>query len=278
MLQERIQNTSHAKRRFNNRGSKFGLVNLFRGLLPADHFLCDLKSIDNNLSVGLESFCNRFKVLPALSQVVECPRYSSCVLLENHPNLLSVEFQLGDLDFLGSIVLDSGNHRCVGCLGVDIQIVTGTIGVANAFNPTIAGLYFQIPTVGGVVSHFSGQVLSETKPFRVHSDLFHVQLGSSHKVSQCFVVHQTDFYGFTNLQSFGFTSAQLIVATKQYEFFVSDGSKIRMRFVVGVYKMLNFSHAKFSNTKETTARSNFISETKSNLSGGKRHLLGVQVQ
>mmetsp|Transcript_5584 Transcript_5584/g.13289 ORF Transcript_5584/g.13289 Transcript_5584/m.13289 type:complete len:279 (-) Transcript_5584:1150-1986(-) len=278
MFQKRVQDASHSKRGLNDGGSEFHLVDLFRSLFKAHHVTGDLETIDDCLSICLESRSYGFEILPVSSKIVKCSRYDSCVLFENHSKHFSVEFDLGNLDLLRGIVLHCGNHGCVGGLGVDVKIVASPIGVTNTLNPTVAGLDFKIPAVGGIMSHFGGQVLSESESFRVHADFLHVQLCSSHKISKRFIVYQSALYCFANCRRLGLSRTQLIVSAEQDKLLVRNGSEVGVGLIVGIHKVFDFSHAKFTNTKKSTARSNFISESKSDLSRRKRHLLSIEIQ
>mmetsp|Transcript_5149 Transcript_5149/g.8467 ORF Transcript_5149/g.8467 Transcript_5149/m.8467 type:complete len:371 (-) Transcript_5149:212-1324(-) len=158
------------------------------------------------------------------------------------------------------------------------QIVTGSISVTNAFDPSVAGLDFQIPAVSCIVSHFRCQVLTESQTSGVHTNAFHKELGTGHKVGQRLIVDQTLGDSIAGRHSLGLTRSELVVPAKEDEILTGDCIEVHVILVLGVHKMLNFRHAKFADAKKTGTRGNFISKSQSNLRCRKGHLLRISIQ
>mmetsp|Transcript_17201 Transcript_17201/g.32282 ORF Transcript_17201/g.32282 Transcript_17201/m.32282 type:complete len:418 (-) Transcript_17201:407-1660(-) len=253
-------------------------MNLLRTLFPSQHVLHNLKSIHSCLPISFQRRRNWLKIFPILRQPLQRIRHHALVCLERLSQSLPVELELGHLHLPRLVQLERCLHGRLRRLPVYEQIVASPVGVSHALNPSIRALDLQIPAVAGVVRHFGGQVLAKAEAGGVHSDLLHEELRSSHEIGEGFVVDQSDGYGLSDGDCFGFARAELIDATKENEFLGRDGGEVGVGFVVGVDEVFDFAHAEFSDAEEAGARGNFVPKSETNLSGRKRHFLRISIQ
>ena len=127
------------------------------------------------------------------------------VLLELDTKVLGVECTFKLLDSLRFVELDLDSERLLGLDRVDSQIVSGSVGTSDAFDPAVRGLDLEIPTVlwvsrcvhmqkktySSVMSHLVGHVLPAPQPLWVDTDLDQEELSSSKEITKSLVVDNT---------------------------------------------------------------------------------------
>mmetsp|Transcript_22306 Transcript_22306/g.40241 ORF Transcript_22306/g.40241 Transcript_22306/m.40241 type:complete len:320 (-) Transcript_22306:742-1701(-) len=281
MLQKRIQDTSHTKGGLNHTGCKLDLMNRFRRFfVRQNHILGNGEIIKGGATGFLQRFDKLFlKGGPVFGHFFNESRNDPLVLLKGLPEEFAIELEFSrHLFLLGLVEFLSGQHGGLGDLAVHVQIETRPIGVSHALNPAIGGLDFQIPTIGCIMSHFRRQVLPKPETFWIHPNLFQKELRPGHKISQRLIIDKTRLDRLTNGHFGRLSVAQLIDITKQNQLLVRHRGKIGVRLVIWIHKMLNFTHGKLSHTQQTRPRRNLVTEPKTDLSGRKRHLLGIGVQ
>mmetsp|Transcript_29931 Transcript_29931/g.39332 ORF Transcript_29931/g.39332 Transcript_29931/m.39332 type:complete len:217 (+) Transcript_29931:1287-1937(+) len=121
-------------------------------------------------------------------------------------------------------------------------------------------------------------MLTESHLGRNYANLLCKELGACHKVAKGLVIHQTLCYSLPDGHKLGFSAPKLVILPKQLQLLVCYHVELVMILVLGVYKMLNLCHAKFSHTNQSSSWRYFISESQANLSCSKWHLLAVEVQ
>ena len=127
------------------------------------------------------------------------------VLLELDTKVLGVECTFKLLDSLGFVELDLDSERLLGLYRVDSQIVSGSVGTSDTFDPAVRGLDLEIPTVlqvrsvkwslidtySGVMSHLIGHVLPAPQPLWVDTNLDQKELSSSKEITKSLVIDNT---------------------------------------------------------------------------------------
>lgn len=83
---------------------------------------------------------------------------------------------------------------------------------------------------------------------------------------------------FTNLDPFKSSSIDLGRLGQKWKFHVTVVLEFRVRLVGRVNEMLNFSHLELSDSQKSVPRSDFVTETQTNLGRGKRHSSTVVFQ
>jgi hypothetical protein len=147
------------------------------------------------------------------------------------------------------------------------------------------------------VSHFGGQVLSESQTSGVNTDLDQEQVHTGNEITKSLVVDNTLGDHIANSAGNWFLVVELQVTREKSDHSVGHRAELGVRLLIGQDKVFNFGQCKFStcvivsikrlhirllanvpDTQQTRSGSNFVSESRTNLGGSEGQFAGVVLQ
>src|ERR1700761_8735664 len=130
------------------------------------------------------------------------------------------------------------------------QIVGRPVGTTDTLDPSTGVVNFGIPTVGGIVRHLIGHVLSEPKAVGVDTDFQEVEVDSSHEISKGLISNDTFGYSLPDAHLYRpCATRRLYVPIQEDQDNVLHFLESWMGFVLRIDKVFDFSHSKFTNAK-----------------------------
>lgn len=284
VLNQRVQDSADTERGLNDVGSVVSNVGGDGLLLDLEVGLVELGAGNFNTSnLGQDNLAG----IKSLGKILKLALGSGLEpLLDGLGGLLEQRTELLLVVLADKLVLDQRSVQLLlnlqldlGSSLVDGQIVGRSVSTADTLDPAVGGVQLSVPTVGGVMGHLVGHVLSESESVGVDTNLDQEQVDSSKEVTQSLVINETRVDGLTDshLLDVGLTGG-LDVLGQESQLDVSHLVESSVVLVKRVDVVLNLGHGELSDSQQTGSRRNLVSERLTDGGGGKGHLGVVAVQ
>lgn len=285
MLDHAVQDTANTEGGLDDIGGVLAGVLNAGALLNVDEILVKLNlarsnALDVDLDLAILGKVQRQLLAQILGERLNGSLDGLGILLETRTELLLLDI---DLVLLNAKRLSAGlahHKRGTGLVLVDSQIVSAAVSTADTLNPAVAGLQLSIPAVGGVVSHLVSHVLAETELGGVNAQLHEEGVDASQEVTKSLVVNQSSLNGLANGHGGQLGAARkLDIAVKQRHFNILDLLEASVLLAtLRVDIVLNLCHEELTDTQETSAGRDLVTERLANGSRSEGHGLLVELQ